>query len=158
MIIYGFSFFFQNFGANTTTYIIPAIVFPTAERGTCHGISAACGKLGAILGTQVFLYLLYSFCDQDNCDSTSTATQQNNGLQLTFGVCSALGLIGFWFSYYLVFDDFPLATATNNVSGKDTISVGEEGSDDNNNNTDMIVVMDENNSNNFMTIGAEEDE
>ncbi|OCH94153.1 MFS general substrate transporter, partial [Obba rivulosa] len=41
--------FFQNFGPNTTTFIIPGGVFPTRYRSTAHGISAACGKLGAIL-------------------------------------------------------------------------------------------------------------
>ena len=41
-------FFFQ-FGANATTFIIPAEVFPTRFRATAHGLSAACGKAGAIL-------------------------------------------------------------------------------------------------------------
>ncbi|KAJ3100376.1 phosphate transporter [Phlyctochytrium planicorne] len=44
-------FFFQ-FGPNSTTFIIPGEVFPTRFRSTGHGISAACGKLGAILGIQ----------------------------------------------------------------------------------------------------------
>jgi PHS family inorganic phosphate transporter-like MFS transporter len=33
---------------------IPAEVFPTKYRASCHGISAGAGKLGSIL-TQVFL-------------------------------------------------------------------------------------------------------
>jgi PHS family inorganic phosphate transporter-like MFS transporter len=41
-------FFFQ-FGANSTTFIIPAEVFPTRFRATAHGLSAACGKAGAII-------------------------------------------------------------------------------------------------------------
>lgn len=41
--------FFQNFGPNTTTFIIPGEVFPTRYRSTAHGISAASGKLGAIV-------------------------------------------------------------------------------------------------------------
>ncbi|KAJ3096029.1 phosphate transporter [Phlyctochytrium planicorne] len=44
-------FFFQ-FGPNTTTFIIPGEVFPTRFRSTGHGISAAAGKLGAIIGIQ----------------------------------------------------------------------------------------------------------
>jgi MFS transporter, PHS family, inorganic phosphate transporter len=40
-------------GPNTTTYIIPAEVFPTRYRASCHGISAAAGKLGSIL-VQIF--------------------------------------------------------------------------------------------------------
>jgi MFS transporter, PHS family, inorganic phosphate transporter len=83
VLIYGLTFFFQNFGANTTTYIIPSIIFPTIERGTCHGISAASGKLGAILGTQVFLYLVYAFCPHDNCTTDdATDSQKVRGLQV----------------------------------------------------------------------------
>lgn len=43
-----------NLGPNTTTFIIPAEIYPTRYRCTCHGISAAAGKLGSILG-QVFI-------------------------------------------------------------------------------------------------------
>ena len=41
--------FFQNFGPNTTTFIVPGEVFPTRYRSTAHGISAASGKVGAII-------------------------------------------------------------------------------------------------------------
>jgi PHS family inorganic phosphate transporter-like MFS transporter len=44
--------FFFNFGPNQTTFIVPAEVFPTRFRSTAHGMSAAAGKLGAILGIQ----------------------------------------------------------------------------------------------------------
>jgi MFS transporter, PHS family, inorganic phosphate transporter len=40
-------------GPNATTYIIPAEIFPTRYRASCHGISAASGKLGSIL-VQIF--------------------------------------------------------------------------------------------------------
>jgi len=43
--------FFFNFGANSTTFIIPAEVFPTRVRGFSHGLSAACGKCGAIIAS-----------------------------------------------------------------------------------------------------------
>ncbi|KAI6159849.1 major facilitator superfamily domain-containing protein [Pisolithus thermaeus] len=46
--------FFFNFGANTTTYCYPAEVFPTKYRATAHGMSAACGKAGAIISALVF--------------------------------------------------------------------------------------------------------
>lgn len=45
---------FQNFGANTTTFIIPGEVFPTKVRASAHGISAASGKAGAILASFAF--------------------------------------------------------------------------------------------------------
>ncbi|KAL1219751.1 putative inorganic phosphate transporter 1-8 [Cardamine amara subsp. amara] len=56
MVLYGLVFFFCNFGPNTTTFIIPAELFPARFRSTCHGISGAAGKLGAIVGTVGFLW------------------------------------------------------------------------------------------------------
>ncbi|KAG1338934.1 Inorganic phosphate transporter 1-1 [Cocos nucifera] len=49
-ILYGLTFFFANFGPNSTTFIVPAELFPARFRSTCHGISAAAGKAGAIVG------------------------------------------------------------------------------------------------------------
>ncbi|KAF1351845.1 MFS transporter [Delphinella strobiligena] len=43
-----FQFFF-NFGPNATTFIVPGECFPTRYRSTSHGISAASGKVGAII-------------------------------------------------------------------------------------------------------------
>ncbi|KAI8915571.1 major facilitator superfamily domain-containing protein, partial [Gorgonomyces haynaldii] len=54
VLIYCTAQFFFNFGPNTTTFVIPAEVFPTHVRSSAHGISAACGKLGAILAAQIF--------------------------------------------------------------------------------------------------------
>ena len=48
-IIYSLIQFFCNFGPNATTFIVPGEVFPTRYRSTSHGISAASGKLGAII-------------------------------------------------------------------------------------------------------------
>ncbi|KAB8237185.1 phosphate permease [Aspergillus alliaceus] len=46
--------FFFNFGPNTTTFIVPGECFPTRYRSTSHGISAASGKVGAIIAQCVF--------------------------------------------------------------------------------------------------------
>ncbi|KAL6842417.1 hypothetical protein ACP4OV_027844 [Aristida adscensionis] len=56
VIMYGFTFFFANFGPNSTTFVVPAEIFPARLRSTCHGISAAAGKAGAIIGAFGFLY------------------------------------------------------------------------------------------------------
>lgn len=56
LVLYAFTFFFANFGPNSTTFIVPAELFPARFRSTCHGISAACGKAGAIVGSFGFLY------------------------------------------------------------------------------------------------------
>ncbi|GKV33390.1 hypothetical protein SLEP1_g41907 [Rubroshorea leprosula] len=55
-ILYGLTFFFANFGPNTTTFIVPAELFPARFRSTCHGISGAMGKVGAIIGTIGFAW------------------------------------------------------------------------------------------------------
>ncbi|XP_076892276.1 putative inorganic phosphate transporter 1-9 [Bidens hawaiensis] len=56
IILYGLTFFFSNFGPNTTTFIVPAELFPARFRATCHGISGAVGKVGAIIGSVGFLW------------------------------------------------------------------------------------------------------
>jgi MFS transporter, PHS family, inorganic phosphate transporter len=48
-LLYGLTFFFANFGPNSTTFVLPAELFPTRVRSTCHAISAASGKAGAIV-------------------------------------------------------------------------------------------------------------
>lgn len=40
---------FFNFGPNATTFLVPGECFPTRYRATGHGISAAGGKIGAIV-------------------------------------------------------------------------------------------------------------
>lgn len=57
VVLYCLANFFQNFGPNTTTFIIPGEVFPTRYRSTAHGISAASGKLGAIIAQVGFAQL-----------------------------------------------------------------------------------------------------
>ncbi|XP_048497609.1 probable inorganic phosphate transporter 1-3 [Beta vulgaris subsp. vulgaris] len=56
IIMYGLTFFFANFGPNATTFVVPAEIFPGRLRSTCHGISAAAGKAGAVVGAYGFLY------------------------------------------------------------------------------------------------------
>ena len=53
LIIYGVSYFFTEFGPNSTTFVYPAEIFPVRARTTGHGIAAATGKLGGFFG--VFL-------------------------------------------------------------------------------------------------------
>ncbi|GAA5875934.1 hypothetical protein JCM8547_008352 [Rhodosporidiobolus lusitaniae] len=57
VFLYCLTNFFQNFGPNTTTFVIPGEVFPTRYRSTAHGISAGSGKLGAIIA-QVMAFKL----------------------------------------------------------------------------------------------------
>lgn len=41
-------------GPNATTFIVPGECFPTRYRSTSHGLSAASGKVGAIIAQVVF--------------------------------------------------------------------------------------------------------
>jgi len=54
VFLYCLTDFFQNFGPNVTTFVIPGEIFPTRYRSTAHGISAASGKLGAIIAQVAF--------------------------------------------------------------------------------------------------------
>ncbi|WOL17209.1 putative inorganic phosphate transporter 1-10 [Canna indica] len=56
IVLYALTFFFSNFGPNTTTFIVPAELFPARFRSTCHGISGAAGKVGALIGAVGFLW------------------------------------------------------------------------------------------------------
>lgn len=56
--LFGISFFFVNFGPNTTTFLIPSEIYPTSIRARAHGISAAIGKIGAFVGAFLVPFLL----------------------------------------------------------------------------------------------------
>ncbi|KAK4119163.1 MFS general substrate transporter [Parathielavia appendiculata] len=49
MVFYALGQFMFNLGPNTLTFILAAESFPTEFRGTCYGIAAAAGKVGAII-------------------------------------------------------------------------------------------------------------
>ena len=78
LAIYGLTFFFANFGPNTTTFVYPSEVFPTAFRTTGHGIAAAAGKIGAVVAVFVFasFYVVY-------------------GLPWFFGLLAVVSFVGF---------------------------------------------------------------
>ncbi|KAF4986461.1 hypothetical protein FDECE_15948 [Fusarium decemcellulare] len=50
--------FLFNAGPNTTTFIVPGECFPTRYRSTGHGISAAMGKIGAIIAQCISIPLV----------------------------------------------------------------------------------------------------
>ena len=54
LILYGLSFFFANYGPNTTTFVLPSLMYTPACRSTWNGLSAAAGKLGAWTGASLF--------------------------------------------------------------------------------------------------------
>ena len=76
-LIYGASYFFVNFGPNSTTFLIPSEIFPTAIRAKAHGISAAVGKVGAFVGAFLLPLILHSY-----------------GLHAAMGFTSIVALLG----------------------------------------------------------------
>jgi PHS family inorganic phosphate transporter-like MFS transporter len=79
-LLYGISYFFTQFGPNTTTFIYPAEIFPTQVRTTAHGISAGAGKLGAFLGAFLFPDFLAS-------------SMGVRGAEITAGVVALAGMV-----------------------------------------------------------------
>jgi MFS family permease len=61
LTIYGLSFFFTQFGPNTTTFVYPAEIFPVHLRTTGHGLAAGMGKLGGFVGVFLFPYLMRDY-------------------------------------------------------------------------------------------------
>jgi MFS family permease len=58
LIIYGFSYFFTEFGPNATTFVYPSEIFPVKVRTTAHGIAAAMGKIGGFVGVFTFPFFM----------------------------------------------------------------------------------------------------
>lgn len=92
VVIYSLTFFFANFGPNATTFVVPAEIFPARFRSTCHGISAASGKLGAIVGAFGFLYLAQNQ-DKAKADAGYPAGIGVRNSLIVLGVVNFLGLL-----------------------------------------------------------------
>lgn len=91
VVMYALTFFFANFGPNATTFVVPAEIFPARLRSTCHGISAASGKAGAIVGAFGFLYLAQSKDPNKTDKGYSTGIGVKNSLL----VLAVINMIGF---------------------------------------------------------------
>ncbi|KAK8969835.1 putative inorganic phosphate transporter 1-8 [Platanthera guangdongensis] len=92
VVMYAFTFFFANFGPNNTTFIVPAEIFSARLRSTCHGISAAAGKAGAIVGSFGFLYAAQSK-DKTKTDKGYTVGIGVRNSLFVLTVCTFLGLL-----------------------------------------------------------------
>ena len=77
LLLYGLTYLFANFGPNATTYIIPGELYPTAVRATCHGLSAASGKIGAAIGGVGF-----------------ESVKNKHGIKGVMVLCGLLGIAG----------------------------------------------------------------
>jgi len=83
LLLYGLTFFFSNYGPNTTTFILPSLTFSPGCRSTLNGICAACGKMGAFAGATLFVHTAAKFGDA-----------------AVMLMCSGLSLMGLFFTRY----------------------------------------------------------
>ncbi|GAB2210199.1 hypothetical protein Droror1_Dr00015459 [Drosera rotundifolia] len=93
IVMYGLTFFFANFGPNATTFVVPAEIFPARLRSTCHGISAASGKAGAIVGAFGFLYLA-----QNQHGTTDAGYPHGIGVRNSLMILGGICILGFFFT------------------------------------------------------------
>ncbi len=59
--LYALTFFFSNYGPNTTTYVYPVELYPTQYRARGHGIAATSGKIGAAISTLLFPIVILEY-------------------------------------------------------------------------------------------------
>ncbi|KAE8209005.1 hypothetical protein CF327_g6958 [Tilletia walkeri] len=93
-VVFVFLQLFFNFGANATTFIVPAEVFPTRVRAAAHGLCAAIGKLGAILAS-----LLFSRLSNPKGDPKHPGAI---GIQNVFWIFFAISILGFIITFIAV--------------------------------------------------------
>lgn len=85
IVFYGILLSFGNFGPGNLLGIISTESYATAVRGTCYGLSAALGKTGAAVGTQVFRPI-----------------EDNLGSRWTFIIAAICGVVGMAVTYFFV--------------------------------------------------------
>ncbi|XP_052190292.1 inorganic phosphate transporter 1-4-like [Diospyros lotus] len=95
VIMYALTFFFANFGPNATTFVVPAEIFPARLRSTCHGISAAAGKAGAIIGAFGFLYA----AQDKNPAKTDKGYPPGIGVKNSLIVLGVVNFLGIMFTF-----------------------------------------------------------
>ncbi|ESZ91735.1 putative metabolite transport protein [Sclerotinia borealis F-4128] len=87
VVMYGLMQGFGNLGPGNMLGLISSETYATSVRGTCYGISAAMGKVGAAVGTQVF-----------------TPIQTHLGKRWTFIIAAICGVVGMLVTYFFVED------------------------------------------------------
>lgn len=87
VIFYGLMQSSGNLGPGDMLGLISSETYATAVRGTCYGLSAAIGKVGAAVGTEAF-----------------TPIQNNLGKRWTFIVAAICGVVGILVTRFFVRD------------------------------------------------------
>ncbi|KAG6507357.1 hypothetical protein ZIOFF_032699 [Zingiber officinale] len=84
-VLFALTFFFANFGPNSTTFVLPAELFPTRIRATCHAISAASGKAGALIAA----FVVQSY----------TLNQEPQKIRKALILLAFTNMLGFFFTF-----------------------------------------------------------
>ncbi|KIK71109.1 hypothetical protein GYMLUDRAFT_148551 [Collybiopsis luxurians FD-317 M1] len=87
VVFYGLLQSSGNLGPGDMMSLVSAESYPTAIRGTCYGLSAAIGKVGAAVGTQAF-----------------TPIETNLGKRWTFIIAAIIGVLGILVTYLFIPD------------------------------------------------------
>jgi MFS family permease len=90
VVLYLASSFLGQLGPNATTFCLPAEIFPTQVRTTCHGWAAAAGKAGAMVAALGFplvtseldLFLVSGYASLAACAITFWTIPETCGLDL----------------------------------------------------------------------------
>ncbi|ANB15485.1 Git1p [Sugiyamaella lignohabitans] len=85
IVFYGLMNSFGNLGPGDMMGLVSSESYATGVRGTCYGLSAAVGKAGAAIGTEVF-----------------TPIQTNLGQKWTFIIAAIIGLCGIVIVYFFI--------------------------------------------------------
>lgn len=85
VIFYGLMLSSGNLGPGDMLGLMSSESYATAVRGTCYGISAALGKTGAAVGTEVF-----------------TPIQTNLGKKWTFIIAAICGVVGVLVTFFFI--------------------------------------------------------
>jgi len=97
LLVYAVQSLFSRAGPGAMTYVMPGEIFPVRVRATCHGISAAAGKIGATVGTLCYAQLL-ALKDPRNPHSPQSdkaaykAANHDYAIQATCAVSAAICL------------------------------------------------------------------
>ncbi|KAL7517669.1 hypothetical protein ACHAWX_002576 [Stephanocyclus meneghinianus] len=81
LVLYAGTFFFANYGPNSTTFLLPSVTYSKECRSTLNGMSAAAGKLGALVGASVF-----------------EPAADKWGANIVMAACAVVSLVGFTFT------------------------------------------------------------
>jgi MFS family permease len=86
VIAFGLFNVLMNMGPNSTTYTLPAELFPSSARATAHGLAASVGKAGAVVG--LFVFPIFT----DDLGISATVWIIAGGCVLALAVTTLLGI------------------------------------------------------------------